>query len=79
LGKNVEVFVFQFKEKKNIQFSYLTVFIGDGEFHAVLSSQWTKEMEADPMFASGVGTSTFDMEADAKLQSQFKAGTFKLN
>ena len=45
----------------------------------MLSSQWTKEMEADPMFASGVGTSTFDMEADAKLQSQFKAGTFKLN
>jgi hypothetical protein len=43
----------------------LTDFNGDGEFHAVMSAQWAKEMEVDPTFASGVGTSTFDMEADA--------------
>jgi hypothetical protein len=74
-GKMLKYLFSNFR-KKNIQYSYLTDFNGDGEFHSVLSAQWMKEMEADPTFASGVGTSTFDIEADGKLRSQFKAGTF---
>jgi len=62
--------------KKNIQYNYATDFNGDGEFHAVLASMWEAERAIDPTFATGVQTSTCDMEADYKIRQQYKDGKF---
>jgi len=69
-------YLFSVFRKKNIQYNYATDFNGDGEFHAVLAAQWGKERSLDPTFASRVGTSTIDMEADQKLHEKFSAGEF---
>jgi hypothetical protein len=61
---------------KNINYNYLTDFNGDGEFHAVLSAQWEEEHSADPTFATGIGTATFDSDSDMKLRDKFRDGTF---
>jgi len=62
--------------RKNILFTVLTDFNGEGEFHSVLASQSAIEMKKDDKFASGVGTSTFDGDADKKLQDRFAEVTF---
>jgi len=41
-----------------------------------LTAQWALQREADPTFASGVGTATFDMNADFKIREHFRAGKF---
>jgi hypothetical protein len=62
--------------EKNINYHFANDFNGDGEFHAVLTTLWAKQREEDPTFASGVGTSTFDMNADFKIREQFRSGKF---
>jgi hypothetical protein len=42
----------------------------------VLKTMWDAKREADPLFASGIGTSTCDMDADNKIWQQFKEGKF---
>lgn len=69
-------YLFAIFHRKMIQFNQLTDFNGDGEFHSVLTAQWVLEMEKDETFASGVGTSTFDDDADKKLRELFAAGKF---
>jgi hypothetical protein len=69
-------YLFSVFRKQNVNYNYATDFNGDGEFHAVLASQWGSERELKPNFASGVGTSTFDMEADRKLRDKYDAGDF---
>ncbi len=69
-------YLFSVFRRKNIMFNVLTDFNGEGEFHSVLASQWAIEMEKDDKFASGVGTSTFDGDADKKLRDRFAEGTF---
>jgi hypothetical protein len=69
-------YLFSVFHRKNILFNVLTDFNGEGEFHSVLASQWAIEMEKDDKFASGVGTSTFDGDADKKLRERFAEGTF---
>jgi hypothetical protein len=59
-----------------VNYNYATDFNGVGEFHAVLTSQWDKERSLDPSFASGVNTSTFDMDADYKIREFFREGKF---
>jgi hypothetical protein len=68
--------VFQLSQKKNINYHYANDFNGDGEFHSVLMAQWTKMQEQDPTFASGIGTATFDMNADFKIRDHFHSGKF---
>ena len=67
---------FSIFRRKNIEYNYATDFNGEGEFHGVLATMWAKEMEEDPDFASGVNTSTCDMNADFKLRYQYHNGTF---
>jgi len=62
--------------KKNVNYHYANDFNGDVEFHSVLTAQWALQCEADPTFASGVGTSTFDMNADFKIREHFRLGKF---
>ena len=69
-------YLFSVFQKQNVNYNYATGFNGNGEFHAVLASQWGSERELNPNFASGVGTSTFDMEADCKLREKYDAGEF---
>jgi hypothetical protein len=69
-------YLFAIFRRKMIQFNQLTDFNGDGEFHSVLTAQWALEMEKDEKFASGIGTSTFDDDADKKLRDLFSAGKF---
>jgi hypothetical protein len=69
-------YLFAVFRRKNILFNHMTDFNGEGEFHSVLSAQWAIKMEKDPNFASGIGTSTFDGDADLKLRELFRQGTF---
>jgi len=62
--------------RKNIQYNHLTDFNAEGEFHSILSTTWADEMEKDPSFASGTGTSTFYEDADKKLREFYKEGKF---
>jgi hypothetical protein len=75
LEQNVEIFVFDFSQK-NLNYHFANDFNGDGEFHAVLTTLWAKQREEDPTFASGIGTSTFDMNGDFKIREQFRSGKF---
>ncbi len=59
---------------KGIRFKHLKHFNGDGEYHAVLRKQWEETMKQDPTYATGVGTSTFDYEADRKIRDAYKGG-----
>jgi len=61
-------YLFSMFRRKNIAYNYATDFNGEGEFHGVLSTMWAKQMEEDPDFATGVKTSTCDMNADFKLR-----------
>jgi len=69
-------YLFAIFRRKMIQFNQLTDFNGVGEFHSVLTAQWALEMEKDEKFASNIGTSTFDDDADKKLRDLFSAGKF---
>jgi hypothetical protein len=69
-------YLFSVFHRKNILFNVLTDFNAEGEFHSVLATQWAIKMEKDEKFASGVGTSTFDGDADKKLRDRFAEGTF---
>jgi len=69
-------YLFAVFRRRNILFNHMTDFNGEGEFHSVLSAQWAIEMEKDPNFASGIGTSTFDGDADLKLRELFQQGRF---
>jgi hypothetical protein len=60
-------FLFSVFCQKKILFNVQTDFNGEGEFHPVLAAQWAILMEKDEKFASGIGTSTFDGDADKKL------------
>jgi hypothetical protein len=62
--------------RKNICYNYATDFNGDGEFHAVLKSQWDAQMKQDETFASGVGTATFDWDGDLKIRECYREGKF---
>jgi hypothetical protein len=70
-------YLFAVFRNKNVNYNYATDFNGVGEFHAVLTSHWDKERSLDPSFASGVNTSTIDMDADYKIREFFREG--KLN
>lgn len=63
--------LFSIFKKKRIQFNHLTDFNGEGEYHAVLKKQWEQLMEMDETFASGIGTSSFDYEADKKIRDAY--------
>jgi hypothetical protein len=69
-------YLFSIFRRKNIAYNYATDFNGEGEFHGVLSTMWAKQMEEDPDFATGVQTSTCDMNADFKLRERYRNGTF---
>jgi len=69
-------YLFAVFRNKNVNYNYATDFNGVGEFHAVLTSQWDKERSLDPSFASGVKTSTFDMDADYKIREFYREGKF---
>jgi len=69
-------YLFSVFRRKNILFNVQTDFNGEGEFHSVLATQWSILMENDDTFASGIGTSTFDGDADKKLREMYKQGTF---
>jgi hypothetical protein len=59
---------------KAIRFKYLRDFNGDGEYHAVLRRHWEETLKVDPTHATGIGTSTFDYEADRKIREKYKEG-----
>jgi hypothetical protein len=69
-------YLFSIFRKKNINYNFLTDFNGDGEFHSVLTAQWAKERQHDPKFATGVGTSSFDMDADLKIRQLYQDKKF---
>jgi hypothetical protein len=62
--------------QKNIVYNHVTDFNGDGEFHSVLTTMWAQEQEVDKTFATGVGISTFDENADLKIRNQYREGKF---
>jgi hypothetical protein len=62
--------------QKHIKFNHHKDFNGDGEFHAVLKSQWEQQKAKDPTFATGVNTSTFDYEADYKIREAYRDNKF---
>jgi hypothetical protein len=69
-------YLFSVFHRKNILYNHLTDFNGEGEFHSVLTTTWANEMESDPTFASGIGTSTFYEDLDKKLREFYKEGKF---
>jgi hypothetical protein len=69
-------YLFSVFHRKNILFNVQTDFNGEGEFHSALATQWAILMEKDEKFASGIGTLTFDGDADKKLREMYKQGTF---
>jgi hypothetical protein len=72
---NLKTLFAKFNEQ-GIQFKHLKHFNKDGEFHAVLMKQWQEAMQDDPTFASGVGTSTIDYEADRKIREKYNKKEF---
>jgi hypothetical protein len=69
-------YLFSVFRQKNRLFNVQTDFNGEGEFHSILATQWGILMKNDDKFASGIGTSTFDGDADKKLRDMYKQGTF---
>jgi hypothetical protein len=68
--------LFAIFRSKHIKYNHKRDFNGDGEFHAILKKQWDEEMKKDPTFATGVGTSTFDYEADRKIRDAYLNKSF---
>jgi hypothetical protein len=75
MAQNLKLLFATFRSK-GIKFNHLNDFNGDGEYHAVLRKIWLQEMEKDETFASGIGTSTFDYEADKKIRDAYKDTDF---
>ncbi|MFY7882254.1 MAG: hypothetical protein ACOVR6_08160 [Fimbriimonas sp.] len=61
---------------KGITFKHTRDFNGNGEFHAVLKRQWENEVNKDPQFATGIRTSSPDLDADWKIREKYNAKEF---
>ncbi len=61
---------------KDITFKHTRDFNGNGEFHAVLKKRWENEIDKDPQFATGICTSSPDLDADWKIREKYKAKEF---